>query len=159
FLIYSPSAFVYRLMLTFGIAIFVAQQYFIVGVLIAIWAIVQALALPIAKGIRYVFTSTKLRRNRDRAMIVTFGTLAAILLLLLVIPLPSRTLSEGVIWLPEASYVRAGTPGFIRQLLVKPGAAVHARDDLVALEEPALDARIRSLAGRVRELDIKLGQN
>jgi putative peptide zinc metalloprotease protein len=159
FLIYAPLAFVYRIFLAAGIAIFVAQQYFIVGVMIALWSMTQTLLRPIGKGIWHIFSAAKLRSRRNRVMLVTGGAAAVVAFFLLAIPMPLHTYSEGVVWLPESGYVRAGTQGFIKELAIAPGARVGNEQDLVVLEEPVLDARIRSLGWRVRELEIKLAQH
>ena len=43
FIVYAPAAFVYRLSVTFAIAWFIGQQYFFIGVLLALWSVGSAL--------------------------------------------------------------------------------------------------------------------
>ena len=52
----------------------------------------------------------------------TRGHIAAALLLgvVLIVPIPLRTMSQGVIWLPEHSHVRAGADGFVTSMLAEP---------------------------------------
>ena len=46
-LVYAPLAFAYRGFVLFGISIFVASQYFVVGALIALWGLLLGLGLPV----------------------------------------------------------------------------------------------------------------
>src|SRR5262249_55441476 len=46
-LLYAPLSFAYRAFVLFGISLFVASSFFIIGVMIALWGIAVGLALPI----------------------------------------------------------------------------------------------------------------
>jgi putative peptide zinc metalloprotease protein len=129
FLLYAPTAFCYRLFVMIGIALFVASQYFIVGVLIALWSVFNAVVKPLLKHIRYVMTSPKLRKVRPRAQRWTFGTMAAAVAIILAVPLPLRTDAEGVIWLPDEAHVRSGTTGFVEEVTAQRGDQVEGGDD------------------------------
>ena len=50
------------------IAVFIASEYMIIGVLLALWALVTAFVYPVVKGIGYLLFHAKLRRNRVRAV-------------------------------------------------------------------------------------------
>ena len=151
FLLYAPSAFVYRLIVMFGIAMFVAQKYLFVGVLIALWSIFNAIVKPAFKHIRHVITAPGLRKVRTRAYWWTFGTIGVVVGALALIPVPLRTDTEGVIWLPDDSYVRAETSGFVRDVFAEPGQPVAADAPLVRMWDPTVDSRIRGLKWRVEE--------
>ena len=77
-------------------------------------------------------------------------------IVLFLIPAPSYTTTEGVVWLPENAIVRTGTDGFVRALLVEPGNIVTAGEALVESEEPTLKAELEILRARVTELETKL---
>ncbi|RMG38491.1 MAG: PqqD family peptide modification chaperone [Gammaproteobacteria bacterium] len=156
FLIYAPAAYLYRIFIMLGIAVFVATKYFVVGVLIALWSIFNAVLKPLFKQIRHVMTSPKLRKVRRRAEAWTFGGMALLAALLLALPLPLRTDAEGVVWLPDEAQVRAGTAGFVEQVLVPPGQVVREGTPLLRLSEPTLDARVRALEAKVREMRLRL---
>ena len=47
---FTIASFIYRLFVTFAIALFIAGQYFIIGVVLAIFAVVMAIVLPLAQG-------------------------------------------------------------------------------------------------------------
>ena len=151
FLVYAPAAWLYRMMVMFGIAIFIAQQYFLVGVALAIWSVFSGLVKPVMKNLRHVLTASPLRKVRRRAIAWTFGTIGAAMAFLLLVPLPLRTETEGVIWLPDDATLRAGTAGFLTQFPVDEGAEVEAGTRLASLDEPTLSARIAVLRGRLAE--------
>src|SRR5262249_55667572 len=67
-----------------------------------------------------------------------------------------HTVSEGVIWLPEESYVRAGDTGFVKAILIQPGARVSAGDLLVEAEDPDLAANVRVLESQLAALRQRL---
>ncbi len=156
FLIYSPAAFVYRMSVMIGIALFVASSYFVIGVCIALWSIFNAIIKPSFKHIRHVLTSSQLRKVRARAQAWTFGTIAVVIAALALIPLPLRTDTEGVIWLPETAYLRAGTSGFIDDIAVQRGQVVMPGKTLLTMTEPTLNARIDALDQRRQELQLRL---
>ncbi len=156
FFIYTPVAFVYRLMVMLGIALFLAGKYLVVGLLLGLWGSVSSLLLPIAKGIWYVLTNPSLSRNRGWAASVTGGAMVGVVAALLWLPVPLHTLTEGVLWLPESAVVRAGTDGFITALLAPPGRAVQVGDQLARMDDPELRAQVAILSARVMELEAQL---
>jgi putative peptide zinc metalloprotease protein len=155
-LAYSPLAFAYRMFMLFGIALFVASSFFVVGVLIAIWGIAVGIGLPIVKVLKYVLTSPGIAQHRACAALITFGGIAALVLGLVLIPMPLHTISEGVVWLPEESYVRAADTGFVKTIATAPGTRVAAGDLLIEAEEPELTAGIRVLGSQLAGLRQRL---
>ena len=149
---YGLGSTLYRLFVTVSIALFIAGKYFVIGVLLAIWAVVAMALLPLAKGLRYLATSPRLRRRRSYAITLSGALLAGIAALILLVPLPFRSQAEGVIWLSEPALVRAGDRGFFDRLLVEQGAQVKRGDALAQLSDPDLDLLIRVGAARVAEL-------
>lgn len=159
FPVYSIAAFVYRLFVMFGIAIFIASKLFFLGVLLAIWSVIQTMALPLFRGMKFVATSPRLRRSRARAMAVVGAIAVAVAMLLFVVPAPYSTLAEGVVWAPENTQIRTGADGEIAEVLVFPGERVVSGTPLVRLSNPDLDAQLRMLLARRDELRIQLEAN
>jgi putative peptide zinc metalloprotease protein len=155
FVVFTIASFVYRIFIMFAIAIFIAREYMIVGVALALWALFTAFVMPLAKGTGYLLFSGKLRRNRLRAIGSTALIVAALGGLLFVLPLPYWTRAEGVIWVPQDAQVRAGADGFVRRLVVEPGAVVSRGSPLVIAEDPELEPRIRVLEAQIRLLEAR----
>ncbi|MEF8724708.1 MAG: hypothetical protein V5B30_19715 [Candidatus Accumulibacter delftensis] len=111
FLFYGAASFVYRTLVMIVITLFIAGEFFFVGVVLALWAATTMFVLPIGKGLNYVISSPELQRHRTRARLVTFGSLAVFVLFVLSVPMPLRTHAEGVVWVPENAEVRAAADG------------------------------------------------
>jgi putative peptide zinc metalloprotease protein len=155
-LLYAPASFLYRIMVIFAIAVFVASEYLAVGVAIALWGIFTGVVLPIGKALWHVFTSPRLQQNRTRAVMTTSSLVLFASIALFWIPAPLYTTTEGVVWLPESANVRAGTDGFVRRLLVEPGGVVSFGEALIESEEPTLNAELEYLRAGVAELESRL---
>lgn len=154
FALYAPAALVYRVVLSFSIALFVASQYFVAGVLLGTWTLTQSLAMPAAKGLWRVMTGPALRPVRRRAVAVTFGAMAALALLAGFVPVPRRTVAEGVVWIPEEAQIRSESSGHIVDLVAVPGDRVGPGDPLVRMENDLLTSQLTLLEARVRELQL-----
>lgn len=156
FVLYAPASFVWRMVVLFGIAFFVAEHFFVIGVLMAIAGVALGLAWPLAKALWHVGTHPRLALQRRRAMAVTFGGLAAALALLLLVPAPLRTTSEGVLWLPEEAIVRAGGDGFVREVATPPGSRVLPGTTLLRAEHPDLEAELAVQRAQLEALRARL---
>jgi putative peptide zinc metalloprotease protein len=154
-LLYGVTSFLYRLFITFVIVLFIAGKFFVIGVLLAIWAVATQVAMPVWKSLSFLFSSPGLRRRRSRALWTSAGLALAAVLLLFVIPVPSWTRTEGVVWVPEEAQVRAGTEGFIERLLVPVNSEVRRGEPLVQAEEPFLATRVAILVAQLEELNAK----
>ena len=73
FIVYAPLAFAYRLFVLFSIAWFVAQHYFFIGVLLAVWTLITVLLLPLGKGLKALLTQPQYTSRAGRV----WGALAA----------------------------------------------------------------------------------
>jgi putative peptide zinc metalloprotease protein len=155
FLAYAPASFVARMLLLFGIALIVAKQFFIFGVLMALWSLWSGIVAPAWKMAAHVVASPHLHRNRRRALRWSGGALAALLLLLFVLPAPHHTSTEGVVWLPDEAHVRARNDGEVVRLTAASGSLVRPGQPLAEAQRPALAAEVEALAWRVRELEAK----
>jgi putative peptide zinc metalloprotease protein len=152
FIAYAPASFIYRMSVQFGIALFLAGKFFIVGVLLAIWSLTTSVVLPAYRALMYAFASPKLHKVRSRAVGFTLGSIGTAAVMLGLVPFPLHTSTEGVIWLPDDAIVRAGTDGFVRRLLVDLGTFVRAGEALIETDEPQLRATLETLQWRVVEL-------
>jgi putative peptide zinc metalloprotease protein len=152
FVIYTVASFIYRIFIYVAIVLFIASKFFVVGILLASWALVSMIIVPIAKSMNFLFSSPRLGRKRSRAITVTALALASITAIVLLVPVPLGTRAEGVIWIPERSFVRAGTDGFVDRIVAIPGTQVQAGDPLIECSDPLLPAHIRVLESQLRQL-------
>ena len=155
FIVYSAAAFVYRLFLMVVITLFVAQQYFFIGVTLAIWALFMQAVLPVYKWFRHLFSSPVLMQRRERAIAVTTVFIVSVMAVIFTIPVPLNTVTEGVVWLPEKSHVRAKADGFVESVIVKPGDMVSKGSELIITSDPLVEAERKLLITQYRELEVK----
>jgi putative peptide zinc metalloprotease protein len=142
--------------MTLSIALYLAGHYFVLGVALAIASVTAQVALPALRHIFYVLTDPVVAERRGRALLGSLGLAVVLGTLLVAVPLPLRTRSEGVVWLPERSHVRAGAEGFVVELLSDPHREVRQGDPLIRTRDPALETRLRVLEAQVREQAVRI---
>jgi putative peptide zinc metalloprotease protein len=155
-LLYAPSSAVYRVVITLTIALLIARRFLLIGVLMAIWGVAVTLVWPLCRWILHVIASPALAHVRGRAFGMTIGFAAAFIGLIGFVPIPVHTVAEGVIWIPETSLVRAGSDGFVRELLVQPGEVVVAGTLLLTTNDPDLTSEVRVDRARVAVIEARL---
>ena len=150
FVCYALASFVYRTVILIGIALFIAQQLFVIGVALALSVVWSAFVWPLCKGLRYLAASPGLRQQRSRALGVTLAAAALAGVLVGGLPLPYGTFSQGIVQLPEQASVFAGTGGFVAAVSTPPGSQVVAGTPLIEMHDPELVGR---LAVQTKELE------
>ena len=155
FVFYGIAAFIYRMFIMFAIIAYIAGRFFIIGVLLAIWAATTQLLLPIGKGIKFLSGSPKLRTNRPRALITTFAAIALILGALFLVPFPSYSIVDGVIWPSQQAQVRAGTNGFVTKVATTTDQKVRSGDLMMQLDDPFMRARLELIDTQLAGLEIQ----
>ncbi len=154
--LYAPVSWLYRLIVMFTIALFVASRYLFPGVVLALWSVTSTVFWPILKGLWFVLGGAAIDRQRRRALLITGGGGLALALALVFVPAPYWTNAEGVVWVPANAEVRAGTGGFVTRLLAPSGREVQPGEPLLALEDTAVSAELEARRARVEELDVQL---
>jgi putative peptide zinc metalloprotease protein len=151
FFFYAVASFIYRIFVSVAIALLVAQQYFVIGVVLGIWSLYNAFIQPLGKKIAFLFNGTELQGRRGRALATVGLLLALVTAIVGWLPAPSFTRTEGVAVVPEHGHVRAASDGFTQSVRVASGQTVRRGDVLVVLEDPELHARLRVLDAQLQE--------
>jgi putative peptide zinc metalloprotease protein len=110
--------------------------------------------MPIVKWARHLFGSPVLMHRRERAISITAATLTIVAAFIFFVPAPLNTVTEGVVWIPEKSYVRASADGFVESVLVQHGEQVSSGDRLIVTSDPLANARLKLLQAQHRELSL-----
>lgn len=155
FVCYGIAAFFYRLFITSTIIIFVASEFFFIGVILGIWAGTMMFVMPLAKSIGFLLTNPALRENRPRAVAISGVFVAVLAAVFALIPVPFATVAEGVVWAEKETVVHAGTDGVIDTLLVAPNAIVTRGQPLLSMRDPLLPAHVRLLKAELKELRLR----
>jgi putative peptide zinc metalloprotease protein len=152
---YASCAYVYRLFVMVAISLFVASQYFFVGILLACWSVWTSLLLPVIKMVAKPMSDPQLRRKRSRVIGVSSSLIALFAGLLFWLPVPYKTYTEGVLYLPQNAYVHALETGFVERVIAPYGKSVAAGELLMALRAPDLEARVKVLAAQLNEAKVR----
>jgi putative peptide zinc metalloprotease protein len=152
---YTITSWFYRIFVTVSIILFIAGEFFVFGVVLALWSAFGLLVMPLWKAAKHVLESPALHRHRARAIKLSLAAAAAILLFVGLVPLPLRTLAEGVVWLPDQALVRAGVSGTAQRWLVTPGSPVARGTPLLLMADPHLAAELDLARAKVAEAEAR----
>jgi putative peptide zinc metalloprotease protein len=153
---YAIAAFIYRIFITIRIVIFVVGRFFFIGVALALWSAFGMVVMPVYKIFHHIFTDMQMKQYLPRVL-TTIGLLLTIALgFILLAPMPSFTVTEGVVWIPEESQVYAGADGFITEVMARPGSRVKEGDPLISFELPELMAKVNVQKAKLKEFKARL---
>ena len=152
---YTPLAWCYKVFVTLSIIAFIANQYFVIGAILALWSAIGLFGIPLWKAWKHVASSPSLHRRRRQAIQISLVMIIGLALGLGLIPLPLRTQAQGVIWLPEQALVRSRTEGFFVRWLTEPGQAVQPDAELAVLENPAVAAELATAEAKLAESKVR----
>jgi putative peptide zinc metalloprotease protein len=155
FVFYSVAAFCYRMFVVVAILMWILDWNLIVGLALGTFAAVGWFGVPLYRIVKHLISSPTLRRVRGRALAISGGLVCALLVVLVLIPVPLRTRAEGVVWIPEEAFVRAGSTGFITRVVAEPGSRVDPSDLLLEIHDPVIETDVAVNAARVRELEAR----
>ena len=152
FLIYGAASTGYRLFISLAIALYVAGKFFFIGIVLACYLLVSQLILPLLRLLRYLAADPELSDHRSRALVIGLGTVLVLSVLLLIVPMPSNTLAEGVLRTPEKAIIRAAGSGEVLEVLKNSGEPVLTGEILMRLRDADLETQQRVLNARIHEL-------
>ena len=152
---YGVSAFIFRYIVMVGIIFYIADKFFVFGLLLATWAVVAHGVMPLGRRVSYLLASPRLSRQRNRAMGVSLTSVLALAILLFAVPAPLATVTEGVVWSPDESLVRAEADAFVIALVADPSSPVTAGEVLLITEDPELGANVAILDADLREAKVR----
>ena len=116
----------------------IADRFLIIGVVMAGACLISWAVFPVARFIKYLATSPRLDRVRNRAAGVTAGLAALLLVLLCVVPFPYSFRAPGVVVASQRTEIVNETGGQVVGLLTKPGSFVKRGAPLLKLISFAL---------------------
>lgn len=154
FIFYGIASFIYRLFLITFIVFLLADNYFIIGVILAIWAFFTMAVLPIYKQVKFLMRNQKLKGRRGRAISVSVAMLAA-LGGVLMIPMPLTTVVEGIVWADKDARITMESAGFVDEILVSPGEPVQQGQALARCSNPEMTYGRDRIKAQIAELEAK----
>lgn len=155
---YALLSFFYRMFIMFLAIFLVAGQFFFIGVLLACWALLNTIVMPLWRLIRQLFTDPHIQSRRARSYAITAVCVLALVAVVGAVPLPSSTDTEGVVWVPPSAQVRAPVAGFVRERQARDDAPLSGGAPVLRLENDELIRRNAMLAAQVDEYQARYVQ-
>lgn len=152
FIVYGPISFCYRIAVLVGMVWLISSRFLGIGILIALWGAVSLLILPAWRSLKQFMSSTAASNRHSRIFAGAAGLMGSVVLLLFFLPVPVRTTTQGVVWLPEQATVRAGTDCEVTELLVPVSKWVDQGTPIIRGDDPLLTTRIDVYKARLKEL-------
>lgn len=149
-LLYAPLAALCRLALGLTVTLWLGGFSAALGAVIGAVMVVAQFGAPALSALRAV------RAAPGLMPVLRAGAALAILVTLLGLPLPHRSVALGVVWPHEGSQLRAGTEGFLTAWTMQDGQTVGSGDLAARLEDDELDARRTELEADIAELDVQI---
>lgn len=153
---FGIGAGIYRVIVFTGILLAVADQFLLIGIVMAAFCIISWITVPVVKLCRYLAGSPKLERVRWRAIGVTAGIAAVLLILLQVIPFPSHFRASGVVRASERTELVTGAAGAVAQIVATPGSRVEKGQPLLRMTNAELALELAQNRARASEIDARL---
>lgn len=147
---------VYRLFVFGGILLAIGDHFFLIGLVMAAACFISWVTVPAIRFVRYLASEPRLERQRTRAIAVSSAIFLVALILLQVVPFPSRFRAPGVVQATTWSEVITGANGQVAELLVAPGSQVKIGQPLVRLVNPEIDLELRQATAAIQEVDTRI---
>ncbi|WP_367848127.1 biotin/lipoyl-binding protein [Rhodoferax sp. WC2427] len=155
-LVYAPLSWVYRLVLSVAVGLWVGSFSSLVGFFVGLMMLIANIGLPLWRVLQMLRTAATEDGVRHRAAWRAGAVALVVVGLLGWLPVPDRTLVEGVVWLPDQAQIRANTDGFIQALHARNGQHVQTGELIATLSDPQLTAQRATLHADAAELDVRL---
>lgn len=155
FITYSITSFIYRLAMLWFVLVIVTEKFFYLGMVLAFWLLSLQIALPIYKSLKFIINSPSLNNKRSRAFTSSVVIIIFLVIVLGFIPVPSYTLSEGIVWQPDEALLKAEHEGFAGELKVKNNQPIAAGTSVLQLSDPFLRTEAKIAQAAIDELRSK----
>jgi putative peptide zinc metalloprotease protein len=150
---FAIASGIYKFVVFSAVLFLLADRFLILGILMAAVCAVAWVCVPVYRLIAYLSTSPRLDRTRLRAVLVTVGAAAVVLIAVDLVPFPNRFRAPGVLQAKAYAVVAAPASGVLVELLAPNGATVASGQPLFRMENHELDLRIATARAQLDETD------
>ena len=150
--LYGFLSSIYRVIVSLSIVLFLADQWFLLGSIMAMVAIYTWLLKPLYSFFTYLFTDQKLRLNRLRAITISFGFIGFILISLTSIPFYKSIRAYGIVESSNYSTIYTPTEGLLKETFIKNGEYIKKGDKVALLENHDLTLQLVKYQSQLVEI-------
>lgn len=151
--LFAAGSGIYRVVVFSAILFFIADQFLILGILMAVVCAAAWVCVPACRLVVYLASNPRLERVRGRAVAVTTGCALVLVTVLEVIPFPNHFRAPGVVQAKSFSVVVTQTSGVVTELLAANGASVRAGEPLFRMVNEELALRLAGAQAQQVEND------
>jgi len=156
--LYGIFSMIYKVMISLGIIMFIADKWMILGTILAIVGVFTGMVMPTIRMVSYLFLDSRLLQCRRRIVALSTLFIIALITLTVLLPFPHYHSAPGVVEsFPDIKVVNMAS-GYVSEYLVKPGQYVAAGQPLVRLENREIDYTLRGAESRVVEIKVRQRQ-
>ncbi len=153
---YGLAAFVWRVAMCLSLALLLIGWLDGLGVVLAITLCSSWFLLPGCAALKSFRKAMRGQQtHRGRAVVFASGVLALMALTVAVLTMPAHIVSPAVVEYSPRCIVRAGSPGFVRDIRVQSGQWVAAGDVIAELQNDDLELERAGLTAAVEQARIK----
>jgi putative peptide zinc metalloprotease protein len=152
---YAPAAWLYRAGVCAWLVVWAGSLHRLAGLALAAASVGWLFVLPALHALREARATPATwhgHRRAGRRAALAVAVLAA----LAAVPVPDRSVSAGIVWVPDEARVRAHIDGFVAGIDLAHASPVQPDDPLMRLDDPALRSERERLLGRKPGLDTQL---
>lgn len=152
--LYGVLAMGWFFLIAIGLSIGASNIIEGIGLIIVMISVALWFLVPLVKGVWYITQGSQFEKP-NRVWFATAATITCVLVagFLIFCPSPTVVSAPMVVDYDEHKIIRADSPGFVREILVKDGQQVDEGDLLIRLDNPELLSEYTSLI-----IDIKISE-
>ena len=151
--LYAVAALTWRVIVTATLLIAATALFAGAGIILAIVAAGLWLGLPLLRFVKYFLTDPTISRSNQLRFVGTSTAILALgVLFFTVVPWPGVVWAPAIVEYSTMAVVRAGSAGFVRQVMVKNGQFVTEGDVLLVLANDELRAELADLDLQIKDV-------
>lgn len=151
---YAVTVFIWRVIVCAGMIAVAATMFHGAGIVLAGCGVVAWIALPLWRLAGVLCGGKSWQRPSWRRVSTLAGVASVTLLLCFVIPWPGARLAPAVVEYAPVVNVRAGAPGFVKEMRVENGQWVKRDEILAVLENRQLEFELADLQLTLKQSEL-----
>lgn len=151
---YGFLSFAYLLFVTFGISLFLMDQWLPLGLTVLIMTLYGKFGLPAYQFVKHLNSQT-IQANRQRALVTVASITVVLVVLIGLLPIRSSIMAKGVLRARDSNYLYAQAPGRLDQVWVHHGDAVRAGQRIASLKNPDLIQELIMIERAAQEVSLQ----
>jgi putative peptide zinc metalloprotease protein len=157
-LAYAPAAWLFGVLVAVSACLWLAQTAAMLALMAGAIALWMQVGQPLLASLRWLARAPSLRGRRLRTALLGLGTVALLLVGLLLVPIPQATVAQAQAWMPEEALVRAPADGFVTAIAAPGDSRVQPTAPLLTLHNDDQPVELAKLRARRLELEVQVNR-